>query len=172
VSGVVLLGTLKGILVAIIVSIVALAQQTADPPVYVLGRKPGTRVFRPRSSEHPQDETFAGLLLLGLGGRLFFLNAERVAERIRPLISAAQPKVVVFDLSNVFDLEYSALKMLTEAEQRQREAGVQLWLTGLSPEVLALIRRSALGETLGRERLLFNVEVAVNRYQELSGAVK
>jgi SulP family sulfate permease len=61
--------------------------------------------------------------------------------------------------------------MLTEAEQRQRAAGVQLWLTGLSPEVLALIRRSPLGETLGSERLLFNVEVAVNRYQELTGAV-
>lgn len=171
VGGVVLLGTLKGILVAIVISIVALAQQTADPPVYVLGRKPGTRVFRPRSSEHPQDETFAGLLLLRLGGRLFFLNAERVAERIRPLVSDAQPKVVVFDLSNVFDLEYSALKMLTEAEQRQRAAGVQLWLAGLSPEVLAIIRRSPLGDVLGRERLLFNVEVAVSRYLESTGAV-
>ena len=48
-AGVVLLGTLKGIIVAIIVSMVALAYQAADPPVYVLGRKPGTNVFRPRS---------------------------------------------------------------------------------------------------------------------------
>ena len=47
-AGVMLLGTLKGILVAIIVSLVALAQQVADPPVYVLGRKRGTNVFRPR----------------------------------------------------------------------------------------------------------------------------
>ena len=38
----------KGILVAIVVSLVALAQQTANPPVYVLGRKRGTNVFRPR----------------------------------------------------------------------------------------------------------------------------
>ncbi len=48
-TGVVLLGTLKGIIVAIIVSLLALAYQAADPPVYVLGRKPGTNVFRPRS---------------------------------------------------------------------------------------------------------------------------
>ena len=40
VAGVVLLGTLQGILVAIVVSLVALAYQVADPPVYVLGRKP------------------------------------------------------------------------------------------------------------------------------------
>src|SRR5208337_711071 len=39
-AGVVLVGTLKGILVAIIVSMVALAYQASDPPVYVLGRKP------------------------------------------------------------------------------------------------------------------------------------
>ena len=114
--GVMLIGTLKGILVAIIVSVVALAQQTANPPVYVLGRKRGTSVFRPRSSEHPEDETFPGLLLLRLEGRVFFLNAGRIAERIGPLIAEAGAKVVVLDLSAVFDLEYSALKMLTEGE--------------------------------------------------------
>ncbi|MFL6547921.1 MAG: SulP family inorganic anion transporter [Povalibacter sp.] len=165
--GVVLLGTLKGILVAIIVSIVALAQQTADPPVYALRRKPGTNVFRRSSSEHPEDESFSGLLLLRIGGRVFFLNAERIAEKIRPLVSEMKPRVVALDLSGVFDLEYSALKMLIEAERRQREAGVQLWLVGLSPEVLAVIRRSPLAASLGRDRLLFNLEVAVKNYQHL-----
>ncbi|HEY4368622.1 MAG TPA: SulP family inorganic anion transporter [Steroidobacteraceae bacterium] len=165
--GVVLLGTLKGILVAIIVSVVALAQQSADPPVYALRRKPGTNVFRPSSDQHPEDEAFPGLLLLRIGGRVFFLNAQRIAEKLRPLISEARPKVVALDLSGVFDLEYSALKILVEAEQRQRDAGVQLWLVGLSPEVLAIIRRSSLGAALGRERLLFNLEVAVSNYQRL-----
>ena len=68
--GVMLLGTLRGILAAIIVSLVALAHQTANPPVYVLGRKPGTNVFRPRSPEHLDDESFPGLLMLRLEGRL------------------------------------------------------------------------------------------------------
>jgi high affinity sulfate transporter 1 len=162
--GVMLLGTLRGILVAIIVSVVALAQQTANPPVYVLGRKPGTNVFRPRSAEHPEDETFPGLLLLRVAGRLFFLNAERVAESIRPLIAEAKPKVIVLDLRGVFDIEYSALKMLIEAQKRQRAAGVAVWLTGLSPEVFAAVERSALGKTLGRECLLFNLEIAVDKY--------
>ena len=163
--GVMLLGTLKGILVAIIFSLVALAQQTANPPVYVLGRKPGTNVFRPRSPEHMDDESFPGLLLLRLAGRVFFLNAERIAEKLRPLIAEARPKVVVLDLSGVFDVEYSALKMLTEGERRQREAGVMLWLAGLSPEVYAVVRRSPLGEALGPERLFFDLEMAVDRYR-------
>ena len=84
-AGVVLVGTLQGILVAIVVSLIALASQAADPPVHVLGRKPGTNVFRPRSREHPEDETFPGLLLLRPEGRVFFANAERIREKIQPL---------------------------------------------------------------------------------------
>jgi sulfate permease, SulP family len=164
--GVMLLGTLRGILVAIIFSVVALAQQTANPPVYVLGRKPGTNVFRPRSAERKDDESFPGLLLLRLEGRVFFLNAERIAEKLRPLIAEARPKVVVLDLSGVFDLEYSALKMLTEAERRQREAGITLWLVGLNPQVYAVIQRSPLGAMLGTERMMLDLEIAVDRYQK------
>jgi sulfate permease, SulP family len=164
--GVITLGTLRGILVAIIVSIVALAQQVADPPVHVLGRKRGTNVFRPRSPDNPDDESFAGLLLLRPEGRLFFLNAERIGEKIRPLIAAARPSVVAFDLSRVFDLEYSALKMLVEAEKRQREAGVEVWLVGLNPQVYAVIQRSPLGAILGTQRMMFDLEIAVDRYQQ------
>ena len=164
-AGVVLLGTLQGILVAIVVSLIALAYQTADPPVRVLGRKPGTNVFRARSSEHPEDETFPGLLLLRPEGRLFFANAERVAHKIRPVIEASKPKVVVLDLGGVFDLEYTALKALTDAEKRNRERGVLLWLVGLNPSVLEMVRRSPLGEILGRERMFFTLEQAVAHHE-------
>jgi len=165
VAGVVLLGTLQGILVAIVVSLVALAHQMADPPVYVLGRKPGTNVFRPRSAEHPEDETFPGLLLLRPEGRLFFANAERVGEKIRRLIVGAKPKVVALDLEGVFDLEYTALKMLTEAEKKEREKGVLFWLVGLTPGVLAMVQHSPLGTALGRDRMFFNLELALARHQ-------
>jgi MFS superfamily sulfate permease-like transporter len=66
--GVMTLGTLQGILVAIIVSLVALGK-VANPRVYVLGREPGTTKFRPRSPEHPNDEFEPGLLLVRLEGR-------------------------------------------------------------------------------------------------------
>ena len=104
-AGVLLLGTLQGILVAIVVSLLMLAQQAANPPVYVLGRKPGTNVFRPRTAEHPDDEGFAGLLLLRVEGRVFFFNARRIGERIERLVEEAKPRVVAVDLSGVFDLE-------------------------------------------------------------------
>lgn len=165
-AGVVLVGTLKGIVVAIIVSLLALAHQAANPPVYILGRKPGTNVFRPLSKEHPDDETYPGLLIVRLEGRLFFANAERIAEKLRPIIEKANPKVVALHLRGVFDLEYTALKMLTEAEKRQRERGVRLWLVGMNPEVLDVVQRSPLGEALGREGMHFNLEIAVAKYLE------
>ena len=149
---------------SIVVSLVALAYQTADPPVYVLGRKPGTNVFRPRSKQHPEDETFPGLLLLRPEGRLFFANVEQVAEKVRSLAAEASPSVVALDLSNVPDLEYTALKTLTEAQIRQHLRGIELWLVGLNPRVLAVIQKSPLGETLGREAMHFNLETAVARF--------
>jgi SulP family sulfate permease len=167
-AGVVLLGTLQGILVAILVSIVTLAQQVSDPPVRVLGRKPGTNVFRPRSEEHPDDETFPGLLLVRPEGRMFFANAAYIRQKIQRFIAEAKPDVIALDLSSVFDLEYTALKMLTEAERAGRERGVSLWLTGLNPGVLAMVRHSFLGETLGHGRMFFNMEQAVASYQASS----
>jgi MFS superfamily sulfate permease-like transporter len=74
-------GTLKGIIVAIIVSLVILACHIADPPVYVLRRKPGTNVFRPQSIEHPEDESFPGLLLQRPEGPIFFANAAQIAHK-------------------------------------------------------------------------------------------
>jgi sulfate permease, SulP family len=164
-AGVVVLGTLKGILVAIIVSLVSLAYQAAHPRLYVLGRKPGTDVFRPRTDAHPEDGTVPGLLLVRPEGRLFFANAQRIGEQVWPLIDADEPRVLVMDFSAVIDIEYSALKMLVEGEERLRARGIELWLVALNPEVLGMVQRSSLGETLGRERLLFNLPLAVERFR-------
>lgn len=163
--GVVLLGTLQGIVAAIIVSLVALAYQMSDPPLYVLGRKPGTNVLRPRSDAHPEDETFPGLLLLRPEGRIYFANAQRIGHKLQALIETARPKVVVLDMGGVFDLEYTALKMLTEGEKKLRGDGIVLWLARLNPGVLAMVQRSPLGETLGRERMFMGVDQAIARYQ-------
>ena len=164
-AGVALLGTLRGILVAVITSVLALAQQAYSPPVYVVGRKRNTDVFRPLSPEHPDDETWPGLLIVRVEGRVFFANAQRIGDRIWPLVEQAKPIAIVIDCSAIFDIEYTALKMLTEADERLRRDGITLWLAALNPNVFAAVSRSKLGETLGRERMFFNLQAAVERYQ-------
>jgi MFS superfamily sulfate permease-like transporter len=165
--GVLVFGTLKGIVVAIIVSMVGLASQTAHPRVYVIGRKRGADVLRPLSPEYPDDETFDGLLILRPEGRLFFVNAQDVAEQINGLVAQHKPHVVALDMSRVPDLEYTALQMLMEGEKRVSERGVTLWLVGLNPGVLEMVRKAGLYERLGRERMLFNARAAIARYEAL-----
>ena len=163
-AGVLVLGTLRGITVAVIVSVLALIYQASNPAVYELARKPGTNVFRRRSEEHPDDETYPGLLMLRVEGRMFFGNAERVLDQIAPLIAAAQPKVIVLDGSAIFDIEYSALKLLVEAEERARSYGAELWFAALNPEARRVVERSPLGKRLGRERMMFDLEHAAAEY--------
>jgi anti-anti-sigma factor len=169
-AGVVLLGTLQGIVVAIVVSLVALAYQVSNPPVYVLLRKPGTNVFRPSSAAHPGDDAIPGMLVLRPEGRIFFANAELVGQKMRAFIEEAAPRVVVLDLGGVFDIEYTALKMLTQAEAHFRQAGVSLWLVGLNPGVLEMVQRSPLGATLGRERMFHNLDQAVDFHRRAASA--
>ena len=132
--GVLVFGTLQGIVVAIVLSLISLASQAANPKVYVVGRKRGTDVLRAVSPEHPDDETFEGLLVLRPEGRLFFVNAQQVADRMRELVATHNPRIVLLDMSRVFDIEYSALQMLTEGERRMAGQGITLWLAGLNPD--------------------------------------
>jgi sulfate permease, SulP family len=163
--GVVLLGTLHGILVAVIISLAALVYETNRAPVYVLVRKPGTNIFRPRSAEHPEDESFPGLLILRTEGRMYFANAQRVGDRMWALVHEANPRVVVLDCSAIPNFEYTALRMLTDTVEKLPQAGIELWLAGLTPVALDLIRRAPLGTLLGRERMCFDVGHAVSRFQ-------
>ena len=166
--GVVFLGTLQGIVIAIAVSLLALAHQVSDPTVHVIGRKPGTRMFRPASPEHPDDERIAGLLILRPEGRIFFANAQRLAHKIKALVSTVDPRVVVLDLRAVFDLEYTALKMLTATEKKARAEGREVWLVGLTPNVMNLVRRSPLNDALGHGRMFARLEDAVATFESVA----
>jgi high affinity sulfate transporter 1 len=162
--GVILVGTLPGILAAVILSLANLISQANDPPVYVVRRKRGTDVYRRQTDEHPDDESFPGLLIMRTEGRIYFGNAQRIADKMAPIIRAARPEVVIMDFGAVPDIEFTALKMLVEAEERLRHAGTQLWLARLNPAALEVVQRSPLGERLGRERMFFNVHGAVDAY--------
>ncbi|WP_148714291.1 SulP family inorganic anion transporter [Chitinolyticbacter meiyuanensis] len=162
--GVLLFGTLQGIVIAIIVSLFGLASQSANPRLSVLGRKPGTDILRPRSDEHPEDESFGDVLVLRPEGRIFFLNAQSLADQLRAQVEAHQPRVLVLDLSAVQDVEYSALQMLVEAEDKLAALGIVYCLAGLNPGVLDAVRHTTLAERLGRERLLFNAQAAIDQY--------
>jgi SulP family sulfate permease len=170
--GVVLLGTLKGIVVAIVVSLLALSYQSAHPRLYVLARKPGTHIFRPLAEAHPDDESFPGLLMVRPEGSIFFANAQVIGEHCWELIYNHEPRVLIMDFSAVPDIEYSALKALIEAEEKIGEYGVEMWLVALNPEALRMVQLSSLGEKLGKDRLFFNLQEALKHYMDREDEVR
>jgi len=163
--GVLVFGTLQGIVVAIIVSLIGLFTQIANPRVHVLARKPGTDTLRPLSAEHPDDKLIPGLLIVRPEGRIFFVNAQNIKDKILSLVEEYQPKALLIDMSNVPDIEYSALCMLIEAEERHKRNGVSLYISALNSEMLEVFKNSVLFEKLGRERLVFNAMDVIKRYQ-------
>jgi anti-anti-sigma factor len=110
--------------------------------------------------------------MIRVEGRIFFANAEQIQHKIKLLVDEAQPKIVALHLRSVPDLEFTALKMLIEAEERNRERGIRLWLVGANPEVLDMIRRSPLVERLGPYAMHFNLEIAVDKFVEGSSSTQ
>jgi anti-anti-sigma factor len=167
--GVLVFGTLQGIVVAIVLSLVGLSSQAANPRIHVIGRKRGEDILRPLSDRNPDDETFRGLLIVRPEGRLFFVNAQMVADRIRELVAQRKPGVLMLDLSRVFDIEYSALQMLVESERNLAERGVILWLAGLNPDVLDYVRASGLADHLDVGRMFSDARAGISHYQKSNG---
>lgn len=71
---------------------------------------------------------------------------------------------MILDCDAIPDIEYTALKSLTEFEEQLHSAGILLWLAALNPEALHMIRRSPPGKKLGNERMYLNLEQAVKTY--------
>jgi SulP family sulfate permease len=167
--GVMTLGTLKGVVAAIILSMGSLIRLTNDPRVDEILRIPGSHRFRARESDHPDDERIPGLLIARPVGRIYFGNAENAGGKLKVLIGASSPRVILLDCSAIPGLEYTALKLLIDAEEKWREAGLELWLASLNPEAMELVQRSELAEHLGRARMFRTVEEAVAAFEARRG---
>ncbi len=96
---------------------------------------------------------------------MFFGNAANVGAKLMALIKSGSPQVILLDCSAIPGFEFTALKMLNEAEERLRAEGTEVWLAALSPETRELIQRSPLAERLGRERMFHNVEQAIAAFE-------
>jgi len=162
-AGVVLLGTLSGILVAVTISVLVLMHQANHPPVYILGRKKGTDIFRNLDLD-PQDEQVPGMLILRTEGRLNFASVHHAGERMRAVTQGSDATVLVLDLSAVPDIEYTALKQLEKMERNLAAGGTSLWLVGLNARVLETVRHTPLADKLKDGRMFYTVSQAVDAY--------
>jgi SulP family sulfate permease len=142
-AAVLLVGTLQGILVGVVVSLLTLFWDLNHPSIVVLSRKPGTDVFR-SEAEHPDDERIPGLLILRVESPLYFGNAQRVIDRVALIVRETDPppRVLLLDCSAVSDADTTAASVLAERVDRLETSGTQVWLAAITERVLRLARRS------------------------------
>ncbi|NUN53355.1 MAG: SulP family inorganic anion transporter, partial [Planctomycetaceae bacterium] len=100
-GGVVVFGVLKGVLLAVVASLLLLLRRAANPPIVVLGRKPGTPEF-PALDRDPTALRLPGVLLVRVYGGLVYFNTDDVRERLAAIWRAeGEPRLVVLDLDAV-----------------------------------------------------------------------
>ena len=122
--GVLSAGVLAGVVVGVVLSLGWLVYVATQPPMPLLGREPGTQVFRDLV-EHPDDETIPGIAVLRLDGGLFFATAEALDDRVRELADAEPLRALVLDLEgvNFIDSQGSAkLAEILSSRARRRRA--------------------------------------------------
>lgn len=165
--GVTALGTLEGVLVAVLASASVLIYQSAHPRLVLIGRKPGTAHYR-SYYRHPGDELFDGLLVVRPEGSLYFVNEQYLRNQLMRMISdqAQPPRVVLIDAEAIPDLEYTAVLGLQELERALTALGVEMWLASLNERPLEVVRRSGLSESLGEPRMFPTVDGAVTAFLE------
>jgi sulfate permease, SulP family len=159
--GVLSAGVLAGVVIGVVLSLGWLIYVAARPPMPLLGREPGTHVFRDLD-DNPDDETFPGIAVLRLDAGLFFATSEALEDRIRGLIEDERPlHAVVLDLEGVNFIDSQGAATLAEIDDLTASLGATLRFARMKPHVVSVLEADGFIERIGTDRLHGNVQRAV-----------
>ena len=167
--GVLILGILPGLLVAIFLSILLLLYRIKTPSTVVLGRVPGQDVFR-SIENFPDAETYPGLLILRFDGLLFFANAPNFREQVRSFVDEDPTiKMVLIDAESITDIDATALEMLEKLNDELSGSGVDLRFARMRMQLQDFLCRNGLEKTAGSEHFYPSVRAGVRAYLVRNG---
>ena len=167
VVGVLSAGVLAGVVIGVVLSLGWLVYVATRPPMPLLGREPGTQVFRD-VVENPEDELFEGIAVLRLDGGLFFATAEALENRIRGLADAPEPlRGLVLDLEGVNFVDAQGSSALAEMHEFLEAQGTSFRLARLKPQVRSVLETDGVIDVVGADHVHGNVHRAVEA--ELAG---
>ena len=162
VLGVLSAGVLAGVVIGIALSLVWLIYVATAPGMPLLGREPGTQVFRDLT-ENPGDETFPGIVVVRLDGGLFFATGDALEERVRTLVMSEGEHVhaVVLDLEGADVVDSQGAAKLSEILDYTESIHVELRLARVKPAVAEVLGKDGVLDRLGPDRIHGNVDRAV-----------
>jgi high affinity sulfate transporter 1 len=149
--GVLLLGILKGVMLAAVVSLLLLVGRAARPHVAFLGRIPGTRRYSDLE-RNPDNEVVPGVLIFRVESGLFYFNVEHVRQVVWQKLRAATLPVqlVVCDLSTSPYVDVAGARMLVGLHRDLAAAGIQFQLVEARAAVRDILRAEGLEERIGQ----------------------
>ena len=167
--GVLLLGILKGVLFAAIVSLLMLLAGAARPHVAFLGRIPGTRRFTDLE-RHPDNEAPAGIVIFRTESSLLYFNADHVRQIVwGRLQETPQLRLVVCDLSASPILDVAGASMLAGLHADLAKREVRLRVVEALANVRDLLRAVGLEERVGYLGRHTSVDQAILEWQQNTG---
>jgi high affinity sulfate transporter 1 len=143
--GVVALGAINGILIAVGLALVRFVKLTARPRDEVLGTVDGLPGLH-SIERHPDARTFPGLVLYRFDGPLTFFNSDYFKMRALAVAEAAGPELrwFVIDAIPVSQIDMTGLYALRDLRVRLEARGASLLLAGRRAEFLAWFREAGL----------------------------
>ena len=164
-AGVLILGVLPGVLLAVALSLFWLITVTSRPHDAVLGRVKGIKGFHD-IADYPGASTIPGLILYRFDANLVFYNVDYFRERVRAAIAAAESPVqwLVIDASSINVVDITAVQKFDELREELAAQGIKLVSARVKQNLLKYFKPA-----WGAERM----ETSANyRYDTLKSAVR
>jgi SulP family sulfate permease len=166
-----LFGVLAGVAIGIGFSLLWLVSVATRPHIPVLGREPGTQVFRDLA-DNPDDEQYDDVVVLRLDAGLFFATADALDDRVRALTtSGSGATAVVLDCEGINFVDSQGSATLHEILDYCDDEGLTLRLARVKPSVRTTLERDGFLRRLGADHVHGNVHRAVDA-QRRSGTTR
>ncbi|WP_213305495.1 SulP family inorganic anion transporter [Paraburkholderia sacchari] len=162
---VLLLGILKGVIFAVLASMLLLIRRAAHPHVAVLGRIPGTHRYSD-IERHADNEQIPGVLMFRVEASLLYFNADHVRAAITAnILSATCPvKLVILDLSNSPAVDIAGARMLATLHTDLVGAGRRLRIVAAHGGARDMLRAEGLEELVGDISRRVSVDDVIETY--------
>jgi len=168
--GVVLLGVLAGIAIAVGLSILNSFRRSWWPHQAVLGRVEGLPGYHDLGS-YPDAALMPGLVLFRFDAPLFFANARTFRKQVRRLASSDPcPSWIIVAAEPITDVDTTATDMLEDLDEELDAEGVALVFAEMKDPVRIKIERYGLTRTIDPTRFFPTITAAITAFQRETGA--
>ena len=167
--GVVVLGVLQGIVIAVVLAVLLYFQRGWQPHGAVLGLVDDVGGWH-NTSRYPSAREIPGVVVYRWEAPLFFANCAGFRTQIRELVRDRNPAWVVVQCEAITDIDVSAAKMLEQLDRELNDRGVHMAFVEMRDRLRLLVRRYGLLETLDRDRFYPSLESGLAAIEDELGA--